>query len=160
MLHGDFHFVGFLEFFHSVKKVSKPSISCEIIFVSKRTLIILIRMLYCAAFLAKNFVILFFLSFVCFIIGNGISLGVIFSVGIFTGSNFLGGKFLGVIFTGGNFYRGIFIGAVFIGGNFLEGNFLGAKFLGRNFLRGTFPDTIIANCIILLYMASRTYQFC
>ena len=82
-------FVRFLDFFHSVKKVSKPSIFCEIICVSKRTLVILIRMLYCTAFFkAKNFVIVFFLSFVWFIIGDEI--------------------WLGIIFLGGNFYRGQF----------------------------------------------------
>ena len=85
-----FAFGRFLDFFHSVKKVSKPRIFCEIICVSKRTLVILIRILYCTAFFkAKNFVILFFLSFVWFISGEWISLGVIF----------LGEKFWGVIFT-------------------------------------------------------------
>ena len=49
-------------------------------------------MLYCTAFFkAKNFVILFFLSLVWFINGEGISFGVIFSGGrIFIGRNFLG----------------------------------------------------------------------
>ena len=90
-------FVRFLDFFHSVKKVSKRSIFCEIICVSKRTLVILIRMLYCTAFFkAKSFVIFFFLSFVWFIRGEGISLVV-----IFPGGNFLGGKILG-----GNFHMG------------------------------------------------------
>ena len=92
-----FTFVRFLDFFHSVKKVSKPSIFCEIMCVSKRTLVILIRMLYCTAFFkAKNFVILFFYSFVWFLRGEGVSLEV-----IFPGGNFLWGKFLG-----GNFHRG------------------------------------------------------
>ena len=60
-----FAFVRFLDIFHSVKKVSKPNIYCDILFVSKRTLVILIRMLYYTAFFkAKHFVILFFLSFV------------------------------------------------------------------------------------------------
>ena len=82
-------FVRFLDFFHSIKKVSKCSIFCEIICVSKRTLVILIRMLYCTTFFkAKNFVILFFLSFVRFISGEEI--------------------WLGVIFPGGNFHRGQF----------------------------------------------------
>ena len=107
-----FAFVRFLDFFHSVKKVSKPIIFCEIICVSKRTLIILIRMLYCTAFFkAKNFVILFFLSFAWFMSGEGIQLG-----GIFPGGNFLGGKILGVIFTGGNIYRGYFHRRQFSGG--------------------------------------------
>ena len=92
-----FAFVRFLDFFHSVKKVSKPSIFCEIICVSKRTLVILIKMLYCTAFFkTKKFIILLFLKFVWFIRGERISLGV-----IFPGGNFLGGKFLG-----GNFHRG------------------------------------------------------
>ena len=73
-------FGGFLDFFHSVEKVSKPRIFCEIICVSGRTLLILIRMLYCTAFLrGKKFVILFFLSFVWFISWEGILLGVIFA---------------------------------------------------------------------------------
>ena len=92
-----FAFVRFLDFFHSVKKVFKASIFCEIICVLKRALVILIRMLYCTAFFnAKKFIILFFLSFVWFISGEGISLGI-----IFPGGNFLGGKILGV-----NFHRG------------------------------------------------------
>ena len=92
-----FAFVRFLDFLHSVKKVSKPSIFCGIICVSKRTLVILIRILYCTAFFKANyFGILFFLSFVWFISGEGISLGI-----IFPGGNFLGGKILGV-----NFHRG------------------------------------------------------
>ena len=90
-----FAFVRFLGFFHSVKKVSKPSIFCEIICVSKRILVILIRMLHCTAFFeAKSFVILFFLSFVWFTSGEGISLRIIFPGGrVFTGDNFLGGYF-------------------------------------------------------------------
>ena len=92
-----FAFGQFLDFFYSVKKVSKPRIFCEIICVSERTLVIFIRMLYCTAFLkAKNFVILFFYSFVWFLRGEGVSLEV-----IFPGGNFLWGKFLG-----GNFHRG------------------------------------------------------
>ena len=71
-----FAFVRFLGFFHSVKKVSKPSIFCEIICVSKRILVILIRMLhYTAFFEAKSFVILFFLSFVWFTSGEGFHWG-------------------------------------------------------------------------------------
>ena len=66
-------------------------------------------MLYCTAFFkAKNFVTLFFLSFVWFISGERISLGV-----IFPGGNFLGGKFPGRAFIGG-----MFIGENFLGGNF------------------------------------------
>ena len=66
-----FAFVGFLGLFHSVKKVSQPSIFCEIICVSKRTLVIFIRMLCCTVFFkAKNFVILFF-SFICMIYKSG-----------------------------------------------------------------------------------------
>ena len=99
-------FVRFLDFFHSVKKVSKPSIFCEIICVSKRTLVILIRMLYCTAFFkAKNFVILFFLSFVWPICGEGISLGV-----FFTGEEFSQGAIFSRKNSGGrvgdNFHRG------------------------------------------------------
>ena len=94
-------FVRFLDFFHSVKKVSKPSIFCEIICVSKRTLVILIRVLYCLPFFkAKKFVILFFLSFLWFISGEGISLGVIFPRGEFSQRTIFSGEtFLGVIFT-------------------------------------------------------------
>ena len=89
-----FAFVRFLDFCHSVKKVSKPSIFCEIIFVSKKTFVILIRMLYCTAFFkAKKFVILFFLSFVWFLSGEGISLGVIFPGGNFLEEKFLRGYF-------------------------------------------------------------------
>ena len=111
-------FVRFSDFFHSVKKVSKPSNFCEIICVSKRTLVILVRMLYYTAFFkAKNFVILFFLSFVWFISREGIRLGV-----IFPGGNFPGGKILGVIFTGGSFHRGQFSGGQFLGGNFPDTN--------------------------------------
>ena len=66
-------------FFHSVKKVCRPSLFCEIICVSKRTLVILIGILYYTAFFkAKNFVILFLLSFVWFIdllVGRGFHLG-------------------------------------------------------------------------------------
>ena len=84
-----FTFGWFLDFFHFVKKVSKHRIYCEFICVSERNLVILIRMLYCTAFFkAKNFVILFFLSFVWFISGEGISLGV-----IFPGGNFQRGRF-------------------------------------------------------------------
>ena len=87
-------FVRFLDFFHSVKKKSKPCIFSEIICVSKRTSVILVRMsYYTASFKAKNFVILFFLSFLWFISGEGISLGVIFPVGNFLGAKFLRGKF-------------------------------------------------------------------
>ena len=87
-----FAFGRFLDFFHSVTKVSKPRIFCEIICVSKRILVILIRMLYCTAFFkAKTFLILFFFfSFVWFVSGEGILLGV-----IFPGDNFLGGKIPG-----------------------------------------------------------------
>ena len=143
-----FAFVRFF-FFHSVKKVSKPSIFCENICVSKRTLVILIRMLYCNTFFkAKNFVILFFLSFLWFLSGEKISWGVIFlgGRGIFTGDNFLWGKFWGVIFTGeafiwDNFLGGNFLRGSFLEGNFLRGNFLEGNFLGGNFLGGNFPDT-------------------
>ena len=100
-------FVRFLDFFHSVKKVSKPSIFCEIICVSKRTLVNLIAQLSSKAI---NFVILFFLSFVWLIGGEEISLGVIFQGGIFTGGSFLGGNFLGDNFLGGNFLGGNFAG--------------------------------------------------
>ena len=129
-------FVRFLDFFHFVKKVSKSSIFCEIICVSKRTLVILIRMLYCTTFFkAKNFVIMFFLSFVWFIKGEGIRLGV-----IFPGSNFLGEKFWGVIFTGRSFHRG--------------GIFIGGHFLGGNFLRGNFPDTLSGS---MFFMTHNSY---
>ena len=113
-------FVRFLDFFHSVKKVSKRSIFCEIICVSKRTLVILIRMLYCTAFFkAKNFVILFFLSFVWFISEEGISLRVIFPGGEFSQVTiFSGGKFWETIFTGGSFHRGYFHREKFSGGQF------------------------------------------
>ena len=67
-----FAFVRFLDLFHSVKTVSNPSIFCKIICVSKKTVVILIRIMYCAAFFkAKNFLILFFLSFVWYICGEG-----------------------------------------------------------------------------------------
>ena len=60
-----FTFVRYLEFFHSVKKVSKPSIFCEIICVSKRTLVILIRMFCCTAFFkTKDFIIFYFICMI------------------------------------------------------------------------------------------------
>ena len=94
-------FVRFLDFFHSVKKVSKPIIFCEIICVSKRTLIILIRMLYCTAFFkAKNFILFFLSSFVWFISGE---------------------IWLGVIFLGGNFHRWQLSRGKNSGGNFHSG---------------------------------------
>ena len=66
-----------------------PSIFCEMICASKRTLVIVIRMLCCTAFFkAKDFVILFLLLFVLFVSAEGISRGV-----IFIGGNFLGGNF-------------------------------------------------------------------
>ena len=109
-----FAFVRFSDFCHSVKKVSKPSIFCEIICVSKRTLVILIRTLCCTAFFkAKNFIVLFFLSFVGFTSGEGISWG-----GNFIGGNFLGGKLLGGILIGGYFHRGQFSRGQFSGGQF------------------------------------------
>ena len=129
---GDFRFRSIFGFFHFVKKVSKPSIFCEIICVSRRTMVILIRMFHFTAFFkAKNFVILFFLSFVWFITGEGISFGVIFPGGgqFSQGSIFSGKKFWSVIFTGGSFHRGninregIFIGGQFSGGQFSRGQF-------------------------------------
>ena len=127
-----FPWLRFLDFSHFVKKVSKPSIFCEIIFVSKRTMVILIRMFYCTAFFkAKNFVILFFLSFVWLITGEGISFGVIFpGRGEFSqGSISSGKKFWRVIFTGGSFHRGnINRGGVFIGGQFSWGQFSRGRF--------------------------------
>ena len=100
----------------------KPSIFCDIICVSKRTLVIWIRILYCTAFFKiKSFVILFFLSFLWFISGEGISLGLIFPVGNFLGAKFLRGNFR----RRGAFLGGIFIGGILIGGNFLAANFLG-----------------------------------
>ena len=84
---GDFNFRLILDFFHSVKKVSKPSIFCKIVCVSKRTLVILIRMLYCTAFFkTKNSIILFFLL-ICMIYKWG-------------------GDFIGVNFPRGQFSRG------------------------------------------------------
>ena len=57
-----FAFVLFSDFFHSVKKVPKPRIFCEIICVLKKTLVILIRMLSCTAFFkGKKFVFYFHL---------------------------------------------------------------------------------------------------
>ena len=91
-------------FFDSVKKVSNPSIFCEITCVSKRTLVILKRMLYCTAFFkVKNSIILFFLSLAWFINGEGISLEV-----VSPGANFLGGKILRGNFHRGNIHRGYF----------------------------------------------------
>ena len=74
-----FALVRFLDFFHSVKK---PSIFCEIICVSKRTLIILIRMLCCTDFLKAKKFCNFAFSFICMIYKWG-------------------GEFMG-----GNFYKG------------------------------------------------------
>ena len=84
-----FAFVRSLNFFHSAKKVSKPSIFCEIICVSKKTLVILIMMLCCIAFFkARNFGNFIF-SFICMIFKWG--------------GDFMGGNFLR-----GNFHRGQF----------------------------------------------------
>ena len=56
-----------------IKKVSKLGILCEINCVSKRTRVILIRMLGCTAFFkAKIFLSLFLFSFVRFVSGQGI----------------------------------------------------------------------------------------
>ena len=124
-----FAFVRFMDFFHSVKKVSKQTIFCEIMCVSKRALVILIRMLYCTAFFkAKNFVILFFLSFVWFISGEGISLGPIFPGGNYLGGKFLGDNFHRGSFHRGNIHRGYFYRRQFSGGQFSgRGNFLGGR---------------------------------
>ena len=63
----------------------------------------------CTAFFkGKNFIVLFFLSFVWLISGKKISWG-----RSFIRSNFLGGRFLG-----GNFYRGRFHRGQFSGGQF------------------------------------------
>ena len=110
-----FTFVQFLDSCHSVKKAFKPSIFCEIICVSKRALVILIRMLCSLPFFkGKKFVVLFFLSFVWFISGDGVSLRVIFPEGggFSQGAIFSGENFCGEIFTGGDFH--------FIGGNTLD----------------------------------------
>ena len=137
-----FAFVRFLDFFHSVKKVSKPSIFCEIICVSKRTLVILIRMLYCTAFFkVKNSIILFFLSFAWFINGEGISLEV-----ISPGANFLGRKILRGNFHRGNIHRGYFHrGTIF----FFRGG--GDDFPGDNF-----PDTIHSK---LIFIENLSWEF-
>ena len=121
--------VRFLAFFHSVKKVCKPSIFCEILCASK-------RMLCCAAFFkAKTFAILLFLSFVWFISGMGISSEVIFSGGKFSyRAIFSGANFWGLIFSGESFHGG---GGIFKGGSI----FIGGNVLGGNFTRDKFPDT-------------------
>ena len=77
-----FAFVPFLGFFHSVKEVAKPSIFCEIMCVSKRTLVILIRMLYWAAFFKAKKFCNFVFTFICMIYKWG---------GDFIGSNFARG---------------------------------------------------------------------
>ena len=99
-------FVRFLDFFHTVKKVSKPSNFCEIICVSKRKLVILVKMLYYTAFFkAKHFVILFFF-FICMIYKWG---------GDSIGSNFPRGKFSWGKNSWGNFHRGeLSKGAIFL----------------------------------------------
>ena len=90
---GNFRFRLIFGFCPSVKKVSKPRVFCVIICISKRTLVILIRMLYCTAFFkAKNFVILFFPSFVLFLSWEGILLGEIFSGEDFHRGQFSRGK--------------------------------------------------------------------
>ena len=115
-----FAFAWFLDFLHSVKKVSKPSIFCKINCVSKRTLVVLMRILCSTAFLKANIsLILFFLSFVWFISGVRILLGVIFSGGEFS---------LGEIFSGANFWGIFFTGKAFIVSIFIAGNFLGRYF--------------------------------
>ena len=92
---GDFAFGQFLDFFHSVKKVSKPRIFCEIICASKWTLVILKRILYSTVFFnTKNFVIFF--SFICMVYKWGQD---------FIGGNFPRRKFSeGAIFLGEKFW--------------------------------------------------------
>ena len=106
-----FALVWFSDFFYSVKKVSKPSISPTF-------------------FKAKTFVVLFFLLFVWFISGEGIS------------------WFIGGGGGGGNFHRGQFSWGQISGGStifswaiFWRG---GGNLLGGNFPGGNFPDT--ENC--------------
>ena len=110
-------FVQFLDFL----SLCKESIFCEIIFVSKRALVILIRMLYSMPFFkATNFVNLF--SFICMIYKWG---------GDFIGSNFPRGGFSqGAIFSGENFW-----GEIFTGVNF---HFIGEIFIGEYFHWGPF----------------------
>ena len=88
----------FCIFFHSVKKVSKPNIFCEIICASKRTLVILIRIFF------EKKMCNFVFSFICMIYKwRGDFIGSNFPRGrrIFSGGNFLGGNIMG-----GNFHRG------------------------------------------------------
>ena len=85
-----FTFVRFLDFFHNVKKVSlsKPSIFCEIIYVSKRTLVNKDVVLH--SFLQGNKFCNFVFYFICMIYKWG--------------ENFIGGNFpRGANFSGVNF---------------------------------------------------------
>ena len=95
-----FAFGRFLDFFNYVKKVSKLRIF-RIIYVSKWTLVILIRILYCTAFFKANTFCNFVFSFICMIYKwGGDFIGGNFPMGGFSqGAIFLGGKFWGVIFT-------------------------------------------------------------
>ena len=120
----DFRFRLIFGFFHSVKKVSKTRIFCEIICVSKKTLVILIRVLcYTAFFKEKKFVFLFLLLFVWFVSGEGISWGGISQWAIFSGTNFCGVTFIRGSFHRGEFHRGQFSGGLFSGGQFFGGQF-------------------------------------
>ena len=133
---GEFRFHSVFGVFSFCKDVSKPSIFYEIICISKRTVVILISVLYYTAFFkVKNWIVLFSLSFVWFISGERISLGVIFPGGIFTRGNFLGGKFLGGNFHRGSFHRSVFsYGAIYWGAIFCVVIFWGAIFWGAIFL--------------------------
>ena len=74
-----FAFGRFLDFFNYVKKVSKLRIF-RIIYVSKWTLVILIRILYYTAFFKANTFCNFVFSFICMIYNGGKFWGVIFTI--------------------------------------------------------------------------------
>ena len=101
-----FAFVRFLDFFHSLKKVSKPCLFCEFMCIKED---LLVRIF----FKTKKFVNLFFLSFAWFTSGEEISFGVIFT----------GEKFWGVLFTRGSLHRGYFHRTQFSRGQFSGGQF-------------------------------------
>ena len=142
-----FAFVQFLDFFHSVKKVSKPSIFCEIICVSKRALV---KDVVLHSFLQGKTFCNFVFSFICIIYkGRGDFMG-----GIFSGENFHRSQFSrGQISWGGggwgvNFAVGAFIGwtihtrgevfslrAIFWGG---RGQYSRGQISGGQFSEGQF----------------------
>ena len=86
-------------FFHSIKKVSKPRIFCEIILCIKEDLEYFDKDVVLHSFLQDKKYCIFVFTFICMICKWG-------------------GISLEAIFSGANFWRVAFIGGNFMGGNF------------------------------------------